>query len=131
MIEHHLFDLTPQAPFLMYEHSHPATSEDQGARIRAGDLGTGIGPGALMAGEERGISAWVICCDCEQRRLRFCQDVWKEMNVWMWRWIQVLRKREPAIALPVTRVVLSSRQSGLDEARRLNGILASAGHLRR
>lgn len=65
MIEHHLFDLAPRAPFLKYEYSHPATAEDQGAPIRDGDLGTGIGPGALVVGEVRVIAASVIGCDCE------------------------------------------------------------------
>lgn len=40
----------------MYECSHPVTSEDQGFPIRDGDLGTGIGPGGLLAGEERVIA---------------------------------------------------------------------------
>lgn len=85
MIEHRLFGLSPRAPCLKCERSHPAASENQGPPIHDWDLGKGIGPRGLVVGAVRVTAGQVICCDFESRLLRLGRDVWRETSAWMWR----------------------------------------------
>jgi hypothetical protein len=65
VIDHRSIDLDPGLPFLYYEQNHPAIFVALGSPIHDADLGTGIGPGVLVAVEGRVIGEQGIGCDCE------------------------------------------------------------------
>lgn len=55
-IDHRLFELGPQVPFLMYEYSRLAISGCRGLLFHDRNPGLGIGLWGLVAGDERVIA---------------------------------------------------------------------------